>query len=192
SCLWGFGRAASLELPHVWGGLADLSEDGENAADEWSRFINRIMTARDSATREDQIALRDQAVYVPRLVRRRGPPDSTPLQLRANAAYLVSGGLGSIGLEIAGYLAAHGARHLVLTSRRTPSDAVQQRVDALSEQHGCEVRVIAADVADAHGVARLLTTVRPQLPKLAGIVQPAGEPGPTALRNQGDTQVHRV
>ena len=26
SCLWGFGRAASLELPQVWGGLADLSE----------------------------------------------------------------------------------------------------------------------------------------------------------------------
>ena len=25
SCLWGFGRAASLELPHVWGGLADLA-----------------------------------------------------------------------------------------------------------------------------------------------------------------------
>ena len=25
SCLWGFGRAAALELPHVWGGLADLA-----------------------------------------------------------------------------------------------------------------------------------------------------------------------
>jgi len=68
---------------------------------------------------------------------------------------LVTGGVGSIGLEIAGYLAAHGARHLVLTSRRGPSDAAQQRIDALSEQHGCEFRVIAADVADAHGVASL-------------------------------------
>ena len=41
SCLWGFGRAASLELPQVWGGLADLAE---GTADEWSRFINRITT----------------------------------------------------------------------------------------------------------------------------------------------------
>ncbi len=72
SCLWGFGRAASLELPHVWGGLADLSEGRENEADEWYRFISRITTLRDSAIIEDQIALRDQAVYVPRLVRRAG------------------------------------------------------------------------------------------------------------------------
>jgi len=42
SCLWGFGRGASLELPHVWGGLADLSEGRENEADEWYRFISRI------------------------------------------------------------------------------------------------------------------------------------------------------
>ena len=191
SCLWGFGRAASLELPHVWGGLADLQLEGTRA-DEWSRFINRITTPRDSAIREDQIALRDQAVYVPRLVRRAGQPSGTPLELRADATYLVTGGLGSIGLEIAGYLAAHGAKHLVLTSRRAPSDAAQQRIDALGEQHGCEFRVVAADVADAHDVARLLATVRAELPPLAGIVHAAGEIGTTPLSNLDDAEVDRV
>src|SRR3954451_15152353 len=33
SCLWGFGRAVSLELPQMWGGLADLSE---GTPEEWS------------------------------------------------------------------------------------------------------------------------------------------------------------
>ncbi len=28
TCLWGFGRAAALEYPRLWGGLADLSEGG--------------------------------------------------------------------------------------------------------------------------------------------------------------------
>ncbi|MCW2627867.1 type I polyketide synthase [Mycobacterium sp.] len=192
SCLWGFGRGASLELPHVWGGLADLSEGRENEADEWYRFISRITTLRDSAIMEDQIALRDQAVYVPRLVRRAGTAGATTLGLRAGATYLVTGGVGSIGLEIAGYLAAHGARHLVLTSRRAPSDDAQQQIDTLSEQHGCEVRVIAADVADAHDVARLLTTVRAELPPLAGIVHAAGEIGTTPLSNLDDAEVDRV
>jgi acyl transferase domain-containing protein/NADPH:quinone reductase-like Zn-dependent oxidoreductase/acyl carrier protein len=192
SCLWGFGRGASLELPHVWGGLADLSEGRENEADEWYRFISRITTQRDSAIMEDQIALRDQAVYVPRLVRRAGTAGATPLGLRAGATYLVTGGVGSIGLEIAGYLAAHGARHLVLTSRRAPSDDAQQQIDTLSEQHGCEFRVIAADVADAHDVARLLTTVRAELPPLAGIVHAAGEIGTTPLSNLDDAEVDRV
>ena len=192
SCLWGFGRAASLELPHVWGGLADLSKGRENEADEWYRFISRITTLRDSAIIEDQIALRDQAVYVPRLVRRAGTAGAAPLGLRAGATYLVTGGVGSIGLEIAGYLAAHGARHLVLTSRRAPSDAAQQHIDTLSEQHGCEFRVIAADVADAHDVARMLTTVRAELPPLAGIVHAAGESGTTPLRDLDDAEVDRV
>jgi acyl transferase domain-containing protein/acyl carrier protein len=189
SCLWGFGRAASLELPQMWGGLADLAD---GTADEWSRFIDRITTPRDSAIREDQIALRDQAVYVPRLVRRVGQPSATPLVLRDDATYLVTGGLGSIGLEIAGYLAAHGAKHLVLTSRRAPSDATQQRIDALGEQYGCEFRVVAADVADARDVARLLTTVQAELPPLAGIVHAAGEIGTTPLSNLDDTEVDRV
>ncbi|OBI37497.1 type I polyketide synthase [Mycobacterium colombiense] len=189
SCLWGFGRAASLEHPQLWGGLADLAD---GSADEWSRLIKAATTSRDSAVREDQIALRGHDVYVPRLVRRIGQPAAAPLTLRGDATYLVTGGLGSIGLEIAGYLAAHGARHLVLTGRRSPSETAQQRIDALRQQHGCEVRVVAADVADAHDVARLLGTVRAELPPVAGIVHAAGEIGTTPLRALDDAEVDRV
>ncbi|HYB81373.1 MAG TPA: SDR family NAD(P)-dependent oxidoreductase, partial [Mycobacterium sp.] len=186
SCLWGFGRAASLEYPRLWGGLVDLSEGG---VDEWSRLIDQLVAAPRG---EDQVALRDQAVYVPRLTRRAGQPIATPLALRDDATYLVTGGLGGVGLEIAGYLAAHGARHLVLTGRRSPSDAAQQRIDALREQHGCEVRVIAADVANPHDVARLLATVQAELPPLAGIVHAAGEIGTTPLQTLDDAEVDRV
>lgn len=189
SCLWGFGRAASLELPLVWGGLADLAD---GTADEWSRLIDRITAPRDSDFREDQIALRDEAVYVPRLVRRAEPPTGAPLEMREEATYLVTGGLGSLGLEVAGYLAAHGARHLVLTSRRAPGEAVQQRIDALSEQHGCEFRVVTADVADAHDVTRLLAEIQSEMPSLAGIVHAAGEIGTTALSTLDDAEVDRV
>ncbi|WP_197375698.1 type I polyketide synthase [Mycolicibacterium baixiangningiae] len=210
SALWGFGRAASLELPHVWGGLADLSGVVTGAseatgdvtgaseatgdvpgaseatgdvtgASEWSVLLDRIAAPRNSDTTEDQVAVRGHAVYAPRLVRRAGEPSGAPLQLRSDATYLVTGGLGSIGLEIAGYLAAHGAGHLVLTSRRAPSDATQLRIDALGEQHGCEIRVVAADVADAHDVARLLATAQAELPPLAGIVHAAGEIGTTPM-----------
>jgi acyl transferase domain-containing protein/acyl carrier protein len=190
SCLWGFGRAASLELPQVWGGLADLSVGG---ADEWSRFVDHVISqGPDSTIRADQVALRAQALHVPRLVRRTEQPSGTPLELRSNATYLVTGGLGSIGLEIAGYLAANGAKNLVLTSRRAPSEAVQQRIDALAEQHGCEFRVVTADVADAHDVARLLSSLQGELPPLAGIVHAAGELGTTPLSNLDDAEVDRV
>ncbi len=186
TALWGFGRAAALELPQLWGGLVDLSA---GTADEWSRFVDHVVAARPG---EDQVALRDQDVFVPRLIRRVAAPSGTSLQLRDDATYLVTGGLGSIGLEIAGYLAAHGAKHLVLTSRRSPSEAVRQRIDALSAQHGSEFRVVEADVADAHSVARLLATVQAEMPPLAGIVHAAGEIGTTPLGALEDDEVDRV
>nr|WP_110808534.1 type I polyketide synthase [Mycolicibacterium iranicum] len=189
SCLWGFGRAAALEHPRLWGGLADLAVGD---VDEWSRLIQRIATPGGSAPREDQIALRDQALYVPRLVRCDGQSSTRSLEPRQEATYLVTGGLGSIGLEIAGYLAARGAKHVVLTGRRAPSDAARRRIDSLSEQYGCEFRVIAADVADLHDVARLLVTVQAELPPLAGIVHAAGELGTTPLSGLTDAEVDRV
>lgn len=188
SALWGFGRAASLEHPQVWGGLADLAN---GTADEWARLVARISASPDSGPREDQLALRDHTVYVPRLVRRAGRPSDRPLELRTDATYLVTGGLGTIGLEIAGYLAARGAGTLVLTSRHAPGEAVQQRIGALAAEHGCDVRVCTADVADAHDVARLLAGVRADLPPLAGIVHAAGEIGTTPLSNS-DSEAHQA
>ncbi|WP_421844330.1 type I polyketide synthase [Mycobacterium sp.] len=186
SSLWGFCRAAALEYPQVWGGLADLS--GRDT-DEWSRLLKQVVTASPG---EDQIALRADTVQVPRLVRRSGQPNSTPLELRSDATYLVTGGLGSVGLEIAGYLAGHGARQLVLTSRRAPGEAAKNLIDAVREQHGCNVAIIAADVAHPHDVARLLATVRAELPPLAGIIHAAGENNTTPLSSLHSAEVDRV
>ncbi|MDR3662956.1 MAG: SDR family NAD(P)-dependent oxidoreductase [Mycobacterium sp.] len=184
--LWGFGRSAALEYPQVWGGLADLAD---GTSDEWSRLITQVIAAPRG---EDQIALRAEGVHVPRLVRRTGQPNPTQLELRTDATYLVTGGLGSLGLEIASCLAAHGARHLVLTSRRAPSEATQQRIDALRDQHGCETRVVTADVANPHDVARLMSTLRAELPPLAGVVHAAGENSTTPLSTLEDAELERV
>ncbi|MGQ9351920.1 type I polyketide synthase [Mycolicibacterium gilvum] len=189
TCLWGFGRAASLEHPQIWGGLADL---GGGTSDEWSRLLNRIAATHDPAVMEDQVAVRGTTSYVPRLVHRDTLPSGKTLHLRSDATYLVTGGLGSLGLEIAGYLAANGAGHLVLTSRRTPDEAAASRIEALRERHGCDVRVVTADVADAHAVARLLATVQAEMPPLAGIVHAAGEIGTTPLADLDDAEVDRV
>ncbi|OBF29198.1 type I polyketide synthase [Mycobacterium sp. ACS4331] len=191
SCLWGFGRAAALELPQLWGGLADLSVGGDAGA-EWSELLNQVTTSHGSDIREDQIALRDQAVLAPRLIRRADPPSGRPLELRSDATYLVTGGLGAIGLEIAGHLAAHGAGHLVLTGRRGPGDSARARIETLRDLHGCDIRVVAADVADVHDVARLMSTEIAGLPPLAGVVHAAGELGATPLTESDSAELDRI
>ena len=184
--LWGFCRVAALEYPQIWGGLADLTAGG---TDEWRELVDRLATASPD---EDQVALRAHAVHVPRLVRRSGNPHPESLQLRSDATYLVTGGLGALGLEIAGYLASHGAGQLVLTSRRAPGATATARIEALQDLHGCAIRVIAADVADPHDVARLLATLQAELPPLAGIVHAAGENSTTDLGSLDNAEVDRV
>ena len=184
SALWGFCRSAALEYPQVWGGLADLS--GDEAAD-WAALLTHIAAAPAG---EDQIAVRNGTAHVPRLERRTGRPDPAALPVRSDATYLVTGGLGAIGLEIAGYLAARGAGAVVLTSRGDPDEQTLARIDAL--RGDCEVRVVTADVADPHQVARLLAGIQADLPPLAGVVHAAGANSTTPLAELDGPEVDRV
>ena len=64
-----------------------------------------------------------------------------PAGVRPDATYLITGGLGALGLTMAGALVEAGARHLVLIGRRPPGDAARRAITALEEQ-GARVRAI--------------------------------------------------
>jgi len=94
--------------------------------------------------------------------------------VRADATYLVTGGLGALGLEVARLLAGRGARNLVLTGRRgAASPKAQQVVNELSAA-GVQVHVSKTDIADAGQVAAMMQQMRSTMPPLRGIVHAAG------------------
>jgi acyl transferase domain-containing protein/NADPH:quinone reductase-like Zn-dependent oxidoreductase/aryl carrier-like protein len=93
--------------------------------------------------------------------------------VRPDASYLVSGGLSGLGLVSAQWLAAEGARHLVLVGRRAPSPETQAAIDALRAD-GVQVLVAQADVADTGQMTRLVTQIAAQLPRLRGVIHAAG------------------
>jgi phthiocerol/phenolphthiocerol synthesis type-I polyketide synthase C len=99
--------------------------------------------------------------------------DAAPPALRGDASYLVTGGLGALGLEVARWMAGQGARHLVLVGRGAPSDAARAAVAEL-ERGGAEVRVERADVADGDAMAALLARIDGEMPPLRGVVHAAG------------------
>ena len=81
---------------------------------------------------------------------------------------LITGGTGGLGALLARHLVTErGVRHLVLTSRRGP-DA--PGVDALVAELGCDVRVVACDLAEREQCEALLESV----PDLAAVVHAAG------------------
>jgi acyl transferase domain-containing protein len=100
------------------------------------------------------------------------------LPVRSGGTYLITGGLGKIGLLIAETLARQEPVQLVLTGRggRPAADAAAaiRRVEEL----GSTVRVAAVDVADHAGMAALVA----ELGEVNGVVHAAGTTGPAAHR----------
>jgi acyl carrier protein len=88
--------------------------------------------------------------------------------------YLVTGGFGGFGGEIAKWLVGHGARHLVLVSRRGAATNEAKQLIRHLEKAGATVLGLAADVSkEPHGV-ELLTRVSASMPPLRGIFHAAG------------------
>ena len=97
-----------------------------------------------------------------------------PLAPRGDRSYLVTGGLGALGLHTAAYLAQLGAGDIVLTSRRGPDAEAGRAIEAIMERFHCRVHVVTADVGVESEVAELLAHIRRELPPLAGIAHLAG------------------
>ncbi|MCK6562456.1 SDR family NAD(P)-dependent oxidoreductase [bacterium] len=92
----------------------------------------------------------------------------------AEASYLITGGMGALGLKVAEWLVEKGARHLVLVGRRAPSAAAAAVIQKL-EADGARIMTVAADVASAEEVQRILQKmVQAGLPPLRGIFHAAG------------------
>jgi myxalamid-type polyketide synthase MxaB len=101
-----------------------------------------------------------------------------PQQIEAEGTYLITGGLGGIGLQLAQRLAARGTRHLVLLSRRglesLPEDSEAAIAIRQLEQQGTQVTLLQADVSAYEELAQAIAHIRATLPPLRGIFHAAG------------------
>jgi acyl transferase domain-containing protein/NAD(P)-dependent dehydrogenase (short-subunit alcohol dehydrogenase family)/acyl carrier protein len=187
---WGLARSAQSEYP---GRLLLLDTDGSEAS--WRALAGALSLV------EPQLALREGQVYVPRLVgvpagmpaphqTQQGLPED-PAQPTAGAAplegseidrskigqqgtILITGGTGALGAQLARRLArAHGARRLLLVSRRGGEAEGAAALLAELRELGCEVEVAACDVADRAQLAGVLASIPEEHP-LRVVVHAAG------------------
>ncbi|WP_340539825.1 type I polyketide synthase [Nocardioides sp. GXZ039] len=167
--VWGLLRSAQSENPRSF---ALLDHDGSDV--DWSMIASHIGDGRD------QLHVRDGVVHEPELARvpagqeETGPTPPSAVVLDAHGTVLITGGTGGLGAHVARHLVArHGARHLLLVSRRGPeAPGVDVLVDDLTEA-GAEVRVAACDVGDADQLQELLAQVAADHP-LTAVVHAAG------------------
>ena len=184
AAMWGLARALSVEHAELWGGLVDVGP-AVVAMDAARQLMREV----ELGSAEDKLALRGGQRYVPRLLRRTGARDrGDDFAPRAQVTYLVTGGLGGIGLAMARWLAERGARNLLLLGRTplpareswptlAPESAAARRVAAIAsiEALGASIETAAIDVAVEGPLERCLQARAERgAPPVGGVIHAAG------------------
>jgi phthiocerol/phenolphthiocerol synthesis type-I polyketide synthase D len=183
SPIWGLGKTCAMEHPELWGGLIDLDPHKSGSQPN----TNQLMTILLGDLHEDQIALRGTTAYVARMVRLPAPKGQHALHLSRDAAYLITGGLWGLGLEIARWFAMQGARTLILLGRsKLPPKETWDQIEPASrqgiqiagirsiEQLGAQVHFASIDVTDSAQLASFLHHYQQQgKPQIRGVIHAA-------------------
>lgn len=183
---------AAQEVPHFDMRIIDIPAQPSgmhHGASDYSAWMLADALASDPRS---LIAYRGRCRYVSGWQPIESNDSEIPVrEIRRNGTYLVTGGLGGVGLELAQSLAQEFAARLVLTTRNafpeqeawdgivadanTPRATVE-RIRALRriEQSGGEVLVVTADVADASSLAAALDASKTRFGRVNGVFHLAG------------------
>ncbi|MEV0638638.1 SDR family NAD(P)-dependent oxidoreductase [Streptomyces sp. NPDC050619] len=153
---WGLVRVAQTENPGRIV-LADVDTDA--------------LPAAALATGAPQLAVRADTVLVPLLARTTRQADPARWD---RGTVLITGATGALGGVLARHLVTeHGARHLLLLSRRGAEAAGARELEAELTGLGAQVTLAACDVADRASLAAVIDAV-PAARPLTAVVHTAG------------------
>ncbi|MEZ4619269.1 MAG: SDR family NAD(P)-dependent oxidoreductase [Caldilineaceae bacterium] len=177
--LWGIGKVIALEHPELHCRRLDLAA-GE--ADTLAAQLHTELTTQPlDGVVEDQVAFRQQRRFVPRLARFVSQSSTIP-HCDPAATYLITGGLGGLGLAVAEWLAAQGAKQLLLIGRSRPTAAAEEQIAALGAQ-GITVTTAQVDVTNLAQLRETLAQIDENRP-LRGIIHAVGVLDDGALLQQ--------
>jgi polyketide synthase PksN len=198
AALWGMARVIPRECPQLRLRTIDVdAHEAEQQAGEISLALIAEFARRTTAV---EVAYRDHTRYVLTRQPLSGPPNSAAASIRQRGVYLITGGLGGIGLAVARWLAERYQACLVLLSRtelpprdrwaatiadRRTAAQLRTKLEALvaTEAAGGEVAIVAGDVADPATLRRAEQTARERFGVVNGVFHAAGTVRKCLLRD---------
>jgi len=185
--LLGMCKVIPLEYPYISCQSIDLYPHENVLA------LEMLIAECVHKSKSKEVAYRGRHRWVPSYEPLRLPnPEAPPV--RPGGVYLITGGLGGLGLALAEYLAATAEAKLVLVQRRpfpAPAswtawldshDAAEETSQIISrlqalESYGAEVLIAQADVSNAEQMRAVLGQAEARFGRLHGVIHAAGVPG---------------
>ncbi|MCX4247333.1 type I polyketide synthase [Paraliomyxa miuraensis] len=188
--------------------LVDVALPAPGGAEE-ARLVQQLVEEVESDADEPLVAYRGPHRWVKSHEPMRVEPSSQPASsFRHGGTYLITGGLGGIGLTLAEQIARIPGTRLVLLGRKAPSEHPESDTSADSgaasrptgllarirrlEQLGAELMIVSGDVSDRARMRELLADVRARFAPLNGVIHAAGVPASGAIQRKTDDMMERV
>lgn len=180
SMLNGFARSLFLEHPKLKGGIIEY--DGEGS----KHLFGEISLAAN----EDQVRLLGNNRYLSRL-QKASLPSKNKLSIDKLGIYLITGGMGSLGLQAAHTLALNGASEIVLLGRNAPSNDAQKAIQKI-EELGARVLFIQCDITKSEELQKVFEVLQKNNQVLKGIIHAAGIANPIPFKELDPTSIHEM
>lgn len=177
--LHGLARIIQSEHPDVWGGLIDIEEGDFSFPSQAIKYAKNhdVIRVHDSVAQTARLRPLDIKPTTT-------PSRSMPMALRVESTYLITGGLGALGLEIAAWMVEKGAQRIILVSRRilplrsqwcnNSNNQIIQKILAL-EALGATVHLVRVDLSTSQSADHLRSRLEQlSVPPIAGVVHAAG------------------
>jgi thioesterase domain-containing protein/NAD(P)-dependent dehydrogenase (short-subunit alcohol dehydrogenase family) len=187
--LLGACKVIPREYPQI--ACASVDVVHPRSRSEVERLASQLLGELRGEVTEGEIALRGADRWVRRFDRVRLPADEGQRDwLQTGGVYLVTGGLGGIGLTVAEHLARHARAKLVLVGRRPlpvdedswiathgPLDETSRKIAQVRAMRdlGAEVMTAAADVGDFDSMRDLMARVHERFGRVNGVFHVAGQ-----------------
>jgi thioesterase domain-containing protein/NAD(P)-dependent dehydrogenase (short-subunit alcohol dehydrogenase family) len=166
----GVRRVLAREYPQLAFGSVDVKLGVTKA--EHGPLVARLVQELDAGALDADVALRGRDRWIRRFDAVALPEGSAAAWVRPGGVYLVTGGLGGLGMAVAEHLARSANAKIVLVGRSAlPGD---ERAGALRAL-GADVMVCAADVTDAAAMRGVVAETHARFGRICGVFHAAGQ-----------------
>ena len=200
AALLGLGRVLHNEQPNIGCRCIDI---------DISTSIDNIISELSQISGEFYVSYRNNCRYIELLdsISLQGVPD-TNISFRSNGVYIITGGAGGLGLEVARYLADNSSGNIVLINRSKVPDRklwdeilegpdeglLRNKIKAMLEieSSGAHIEYHSADLCDYNMINSLFGELRQRFGKINGIVHCAGVVEDNYIRKETESEFLNV